>query len=48
MQVCGRGELTFAERLAVEHDYIEHMTLARDLRILLLTIPVGLSGNGAF
>src|SRR5213596_3268136 len=42
MQVCGRGELTFAERLAVEHDYIEHMSLTRDLRILLLTIPVGL------
>jgi exopolysaccharide biosynthesis polyprenyl glycosylphosphotransferase len=48
MQVCGRGELTFAERLAVESDYIEHMSLARDLRILLLTIPVGLRGTGAF
>jgi exopolysaccharide biosynthesis polyprenyl glycosylphosphotransferase len=48
MQVCGRGELTFAERLAVEHDYIEHMSLARDLRILLLTIPASLRGTGAF
>jgi lipopolysaccharide/colanic/teichoic acid biosynthesis glycosyltransferase len=48
MQVCGRGELTFAERLAVEQDYIEHMTLARDLRILLLTIPVIWRGTGAF
>ena len=48
MQVCGRGELTFAERLAVEHDYIEHLTLARDLRILLLTIPASLRGTGAF
>jgi exopolysaccharide biosynthesis polyprenyl glycosylphosphotransferase len=48
MQVCGRGELTFSERLAVEHDYIDHMTLARDLRILLLTIPVGVRGTGAF
>ncbi len=48
MQVCGRGELTFAERLAVEQDYIEHMTLARDLRILLLTIPVMWRGTGAF
>jgi exopolysaccharide biosynthesis polyprenyl glycosylphosphotransferase len=48
MQVCGRGELTFAERLAVEHDYIEHMSLARDLRILLLTLPVSLRGTGAF
>jgi exopolysaccharide biosynthesis polyprenyl glycosylphosphotransferase len=48
MQVCGRGELTFAERLAVEHDYIEHMSLTRDLRILLLTIPTSLRGTGAF
>ena len=48
MQVCGRGELTFAERLAVEHDYIEHLTLTRDLRILLLTIPASLRGTGAF
>jgi exopolysaccharide biosynthesis polyprenyl glycosylphosphotransferase len=48
MQVCGRGELTFAERLAVEHDYIEHMSLARDLRILLLTLPASLRGTGAF
>ncbi len=48
MQVCGRGELTFAERLAVEQDYIEHMTLARDLRILLLTIPVMWRGTGAY
>ncbi len=48
MQVCGRGELTFAERLAVEQDYIEHMTLARDVRILLLTVPVMWRGTGAF
>jgi exopolysaccharide biosynthesis polyprenyl glycosylphosphotransferase len=48
MQVCGRGELTFAERLAVEHDYIEHMSLTRDLRILLMTIPASLRGTGAF
>ncbi len=48
MQVCGRGELTFAERLAVEQDYIEHLSLGRDMRILLLTIPVMWRGTGAF
>jgi lipopolysaccharide/colanic/teichoic acid biosynthesis glycosyltransferase len=48
MQVGGRGELTFAERLAVEQDYIEHMSLARDLRIMLLTIPTMVRGTGAF
>ena len=34
MQVYGRGELSFKERLAVERDYIENLSLGRDLRIL--------------
>src|SRR5438874_767855 len=44
VQVCGRGELTFAERLAVEQDYIESMTLTRDLRILFI-VGMGRSGT---
>lgn len=48
MQIHGRGTLTFAERLAVEHDYIEHMSLGRDLRILFLTVPAIVRGTGAF
>jgi exopolysaccharide biosynthesis polyprenyl glycosylphosphotransferase len=48
MQAFGRGELTFAERMAVELDYIENMSLARDLRILLETVPAMLRGTGAF
>jgi exopolysaccharide biosynthesis polyprenyl glycosylphosphotransferase len=48
MQVYGRGELTFSERLAVELDYIENLSIARDLRILLLTIPAAMRGTGAF
>ena len=48
MQVYGRGELTFAERLAVERDYIENMSIFGDLRILALTIPAALSGRGAY
>jgi exopolysaccharide biosynthesis polyprenyl glycosylphosphotransferase len=47
MQVSGRGDLTFEERLAVERDYIEHLSLARDFRILALTIAPVLSGRGA-
>ena len=39
MQVFGRGDLTFDERLAVEREYIENVSLGRDLRILLLTLP---------
>ena len=30
MQVFGRGELTFEERLAVEREYIENLSLGRD------------------
>ena len=35
MQVLGRGELTFEERLAVE--LVEDLSIGRDLRILALT-----------
>jgi exopolysaccharide biosynthesis polyprenyl glycosylphosphotransferase len=48
MQVFGRGDLTFSERLAVELDYVENVSLARDLRILAQTLPTVLRGNGAY
>ena len=48
MQVFGRGELTFAERLAVELDYVENMSIGRDLRILFQTVPAIVRGTGAF
>ena len=48
MQVFGRGDLSFEERLAVEHDYIENLSLGRDLRILALTAPTVLRGDGAY
>ncbi len=48
MQIFGRGELTFAERLAVELEYVENPSLSRDLRILLHTVPAVLRGTGAF
>ena len=48
MQVFGRGDLTFDERLAIEREYIENLSLGRDLRILVLTIEPVLSGRGAF
>jgi exopolysaccharide biosynthesis polyprenyl glycosylphosphotransferase len=48
MQVFGRGDLEFDERLAVEREYIENLSLGRDLRILLMTVSVVLSGKGAF
>jgi exopolysaccharide biosynthesis polyprenyl glycosylphosphotransferase len=48
MQVYGRGELTFDERLAVEREYVENLAVGRDLHILALTIASLLHGRGAF
>jgi exopolysaccharide biosynthesis polyprenyl glycosylphosphotransferase len=48
MQVYGRGQLTFDERLAVEREYIENLSLTRDLRILAMTLATVVSGRGAY
>lgn len=48
MQVNGRGDLPFDERLRLELDYIEHYSLARDVAILARTLPVVLEGAGAY
>jgi exopolysaccharide biosynthesis polyprenyl glycosylphosphotransferase len=48
MQVYGRGHLEFSERLAVEREYIENLTLLRDVRILLMTLPAVFGRRGAF
>ena len=48
MQVFGRGELSFEERLAVEIDYVENVSLSRDLVLLAQTLPAVFRGRGAF
>ena len=48
MQVYGRGELDFEERLALERDYVENVSLARDLRLLALTLGSVFRRNGAY
>jgi exopolysaccharide biosynthesis polyprenyl glycosylphosphotransferase len=48
MQVFGRGALTFSERMAVELDYIDNISLSRDLRIIGQTIPALIRGTGAY
>jgi exopolysaccharide biosynthesis polyprenyl glycosylphosphotransferase len=48
MQISGRGELTFEERLAVECEYVENLTIGRDIRIIVLTLVPLVSGRGAF
>jgi exopolysaccharide biosynthesis polyprenyl glycosylphosphotransferase len=48
MQVFGRGRLSFEERLALERDYIENLSIGRDLRILAMTVGSVLEGRGAY
>jgi exopolysaccharide biosynthesis polyprenyl glycosylphosphotransferase len=47
MQVYGRGRLRFDERLAVERDYIENMSLGNDFRIAVMTLAAVMGGEGA-
>jgi len=48
MQVFGRGALTFEERVAVEREYIENLSLQRDVCILAMTLSAVGRGRGAF
>ncbi len=48
MQVHGRGELSFSERLAVEREYVENHSLRKDLSILFRTLSVVIRGHGAW
>jgi exopolysaccharide biosynthesis polyprenyl glycosylphosphotransferase len=48
MQVYGRGDLTFEERLAIERDYLDNLSLAGDLAILLRTPRAIVRGEGAY
>ena len=48
MQVYGRGDIHWDERLAVEREYVENLTLGRDLRIIARTAAVVLRGRGAY
>ena len=48
MQVYGRGELTFDERSRSRRDYIDNLSLGRDLRILGMTVSAVVRGGGAY
>ena len=48
MQVHGRGQLTFQERMAVEREYVENYSLKKDLRILLRTVGAIFRADGAY
>lgn len=48
MQINGRGNLSFGERLRLELDYIDNYSLKRDVSIILRTLPAIVRGSGAF
>jgi exopolysaccharide biosynthesis polyprenyl glycosylphosphotransferase len=48
MQVHGRGELSFGERMSVEREYVENYSLRKDIKILSQTLAAVISGRGAF
>ena len=47
MQVYGRGDLTFEERLAMERDYLDNLSVTGDLAILLRTPGAIIRGEGS-
>jgi lipopolysaccharide/colanic/teichoic acid biosynthesis glycosyltransferase len=48
MQIYGRGDLTFEERLALERDYLDNLSVAGDLAILMRTPVAIVRGDGAY
>lgn len=47
-QTSGRNDTTYSQRVAYDHYYINHWSLGLDLWILAKTVPVALSGRGAY
>lgn len=46
-QISGRSDTTYAERVALDTEYVQKWTLRRDVMILLKTIPAVLAQKGA-
>lgn len=47
-QISGRSDLTWAESVRLDLDYVEHRSLRRDLAILLRTAGAVLRADGAY
>ena len=48
MQIHGRADLTFRERLDVEREYLENYSLGKDVSIIAVTVASLLSRRGAY
>jgi exopolysaccharide biosynthesis polyprenyl glycosylphosphotransferase len=47
-QISGRSDVPFQEMVRFDYQYVAGWSLARDVEILLATLPVVLSGRGAY
>jgi exopolysaccharide biosynthesis polyprenyl glycosylphosphotransferase len=47
-QIAGRSNIPFQEMIRFDYQYVAGWSLARDIEILIATIPVVLSGRGAY
>ena len=47
-QVSGRSDLSFKRWVALDVEYIREQSLKKDIEILFKTIPVAISGKGAY
>jgi exopolysaccharide biosynthesis polyprenyl glycosylphosphotransferase len=46
-QVSGRNRISFEDWMYLDMQYIDHWSLSQDLRLILKTVPVVLTGRGA-
>ena len=46
-QVSGRNKISFAEWMEMDMEYVDHLGLKTDLKVLALTLPAVLRGVGA-
>ena len=46
-QVSGRNDVSFTSWMVLDMRYIDHWSLAEDLRLILRTVPVVVTGRGA-
>ena len=47
-QIAGRSNIPFHEMIRFDYQYVAGWSLARDLEILMATVPAVISGRGAY
>jgi lipopolysaccharide/colanic/teichoic acid biosynthesis glycosyltransferase len=46
-QISGRNDISYEERVELDHLYSKNLSLLEDLRILFMTLPAALRMTGA-